>query len=112
ELYDLTPSLLGPSIDASQSAVPRTSLFDLLTLVQSGQKGTPSAYYLFNSRARTVVAGPDSSLQALKHDPATLALSPVKPKKVTTTTKATKGKPAKTTTKTVPPGKTTPGFKT
>ena len=39
ELYDLTPALYGPSVDASQTAVPDSSLFDLLSLVQTGQKG-------------------------------------------------------------------------
>ncbi len=112
ELYDLTPSLLGPSIDASQNPVPNTSLFDLLELVQAGQKGPPSAYYLFNSRTKRVVAGPDSNLHALKRDPQTLALKPVEPKTVTIKTKATKTTKAKTTTKVIPPGKTTPGFPT
>ena len=69
ELYDLTPSLYGPSIDAQQDAVPHTSLFDLLTLVQTGQKGAPSAYYLFNSRTKQLVAGPEQSVAALKRDP-------------------------------------------
>ena len=59
ELYDLTTSLLPPSIDASHNPVAFTSLFDLLTRVQSGQKGPPSAYYLFRSRDKKLVAGPD-----------------------------------------------------
>ncbi len=112
ELYDLTPSLYGPSIDASENPVPSPSLFDLLARVQSGQKGAPSAYYLFRSRGKKLIAGPDASLKALKNDSAVIALKPVQPKKVTTKTKATKGHPATTTTKTVPPGKTTPGFPT
>ena len=106
ELYDLTPSLYGPSIDASQNPVPHTRLFDLLALVQSGQKGPPSAYYLFDSRTKRLVAGPDESLAALKRDPVVLKLEPQKAKSVTVHTKASKGKPAKTTTKVVPPGKT------
>ncbi len=112
ELYDLTPSLYGPSIDASQNPVPHTRLFDLLALVQSGQKGPPSAYYLFDSRTKRLVAGPDESLAALKRDPVVLKLEPQKAKSVTVHTKASKGKPAKTTTKVVPPGKTSPGFPT
>src|SRR5439155_260418 len=47
ELYDLTPSLLSPSIAANQQPVPSTSLYNLLTRVQTGQKGKPTAYYLF-----------------------------------------------------------------
>ena len=114
ELYDLTPSLYGPSIDASQNPVPSANLFNLLVRVQTGQKGqgAPSAYYLFKSRGKKLIAGPEQSLKALKNDPLVLALEPVKPKTVTTKTKASKGHPAKTTTHVVPPGKTTPGFPT
>ncbi|HEY4347882.1 MAG TPA: protein translocase subunit SecD [Gaiellaceae bacterium] len=118
ELYDLTPSLLGPSIDGAQNPVANTSLFDLLGLVQSGQKGTPSGYYLFSSRTKKLIAGPLETLSGLKHDSVVLALKPVKPKTVKVkvkATKATKGHPAtKATvkTKTLPPGKTTPGFPT
>ncbi|HUY72804.1 MAG TPA: hypothetical protein VMV08_11215, partial [Gaiellaceae bacterium] len=116
ELYDLTPSLLGPSIDASENAVATTSLFDLLGLVQTGHKGAPSAYYLFSSRAKKLIAGPDQTLAALQRDPVVLKLVPVKPKTVKVkikVTKASKGKKAtKATTKTevVGPGKTTAGF--
>jgi SecD/SecF fusion protein len=112
ELYDLTPSLYGPSIDASQNPVAQTKLFDLLALVQSGQKGKPSAYYLFDSRTKRLIAGPADSLASLKRDPVVLHLSNQEPKQVTVHTKASKGKPAKTVTKTVQPGKTTPGFPT
>src|SRR5205814_5835080 len=50
ELYDLETSLVPPSISASQTPTTTTSLFGLLTSVQSGQKGKglPSQYYLFN----------------------------------------------------------------
>ena len=105
ELYDLTPSLYGPSIDAQQDAVPHTSLFDLLTLVQTGQKGAPSAYYLFNSRTKQIVAGPEQSVGALKRDPVVIELKPQKAK--TVTVKTGHGKNAKTTTHVVQPGKTT-----
>jgi SecD/SecF fusion protein len=53
QLYDLTPSLLPPSIDASQNPVTFTNLYDLLSRVQD-QKGTPSAYYLINKKTRKV----------------------------------------------------------
>jgi SecD/SecF fusion protein len=114
ELYDLTPSLYGPSIDATQTAVPYDRLFDLLNRVQTGQKGheIPSGYYLFRSRGKKLIVGPEQTLAALKRDPLVLRLQPVKPKTVTVKTKASKGKPAKTTTKVVPAGKTTPGFPT
>jgi SecD/SecF fusion protein len=109
ELYDLTPALLGPSINAQQVAVPDTSLFDLLTLEQSGQKGAPSAYDLFNSRTKALITS-DPTLKLLKADPLTKQLSPLAPKRVTVHTKAAKGKKATTTTKLVQPPKTTPGF--
>src|SRR5438270_11645797 len=67
ELYDLTPSLLQPSIDASQNPVATTSLFNLLSRVQTGQKGTPTAYYLFNTKTKKLVAGPtDTRTKLLK----------------------------------------------
>ncbi|MBV8597853.1 MAG: protein translocase subunit SecD [Actinobacteria bacterium] len=65
ELYDLTPALLSPSIDASQNAVPYTSLFNLLSRVQAGQKGTPSQYYLFRTKGKTLIAGPEATRKAL-----------------------------------------------
>jgi len=112
ELYDLTPSLYGPSIDAQENPVAVSNLFDLLNRVQTGQKGDahPSGYYLFRSNGKKLIAGPDQTIASLQRDPVVQALKPVQPKKVTTKTKASKGKPAKTTTRTIPPGKTTPGF--
>jgi SecD/SecF fusion protein len=112
ELYDLSPSLYGPSSAANpaQIANPYTKLFNLLALVQSGQKGKPSAYYLFDSRTKKLIAGPDESLAALKRDPVVQKLEPQKARTVVVHTKASKGKPATTHTKTVAPGKTTSGF--
>src|SRR6185437_11798883 len=78
ELYDLETSLVPPSIDASQNPAATSSLFGLLTSVQSGQKGTPSQYYLFNSRTKKPVAGPTSTLAQLKSDPAVKALKALK----------------------------------
>jgi SecD/SecF fusion protein len=60
ELYDLTPSLLPPSIDASQNPVAFTSLSTMLARVQSGQKGQPEAAYLFRTKTKRLVAGPVS----------------------------------------------------
>ena len=54
------PSLLGPSIDARRNRSPHTSLYELLNLVQTGYKGPPSAYYLFNSRTKEVDGRPGS----------------------------------------------------
>ena len=109
ELFDLTPSLIGPSIDAAQNAVAKTSLFDLLNLVQSGHPGTPTAYSLFVSRSKKLVAGPETTLAALQRAVRIKGLKAVQPK--TVTVKPTK-KGAKPTTKVIPPGKTTEGFPT
>jgi SecD/SecF fusion protein len=88
ELYDLETSLVPPSIDASQNPVATTSLFNLLSSVQSGQTGLPSEYYLFNSRTKLPVAGPTQTLAQLRRDPTVRALKPLKAtakKKLTTT---------------------------
>ncbi len=100
ELYDLETSLVPPSVSASQTPIATTSLFDLLTSVQSGQKGLPSQYYLFNSRTKKPVAGPTETLTQLKRDPAVKALKPLKPKQ------------AKRKTSAATPLKTTKGFPT
>jgi SecD/SecF fusion protein len=78
ELYDLETSLMPPSIDANSNPVATTSLFNLLTSVQSGQKGLPAQYYLFNSKTKKPVAGPTQTLAQLKRDPAVKALKPLK----------------------------------
>ncbi|MDX6566733.1 MAG: SecD/SecF fusion protein, partial [Gaiellales bacterium] len=78
ELYDLETSLVPPSIDASQNPVATTSLYGLLTSVQSGQKGQPAQYYLFNSRTKQQVAGPFDTLAGLKNDPTVKKLKPLK----------------------------------
>ncbi len=74
ELYDLTPSLLPPSIDSSQNPVPITKLYTLLARVQSGQTGTPTAFYLFRVKGKRLIAGPTDTLAHLKKDPAAAAL--------------------------------------
>jgi len=97
ELYDLETSLVPPSIGAGQNPIETTSLYGLLTTVQSGQKGLPSQYYLFNSRTKKPVAGPSETLQQLKRDPAVKSLKPLKAKAVkgetSTPLKTTKGFP-------------------
>ena len=49
ELYDMTPALVSPSVNAAgDSAQPYVNLYDLLTAVQSNAAtGTPSGYVLF-----------------------------------------------------------------
>jgi preprotein translocase subunit SecD len=59
DFYDLTPSLLPPSIDASENVVAETSLYDLLSPAQSSSQGTPGPYYLFRTTGKKLVAGPE-----------------------------------------------------
>jgi SecD/SecF fusion protein len=49
ELYDLTPALVAPSVNAAGNATePYTNLYDLLSTVQAkATTGTPSGYALF-----------------------------------------------------------------
>ncbi len=79
EFYDLTPSLLAPSIDSSHQPVPATSLYSLLTQAHPGT-GAPSAFYLFNTKSQKIAAGPDNTLTQLLPDrkvPAGMAVATV-----------------------------------
>jgi SecD/SecF fusion protein len=64
ELYDLESSLAGPSVDAVGNPVASASLHDLLARVQSGRRGGPSAYWLFEPRSKRLLAGPAASKPA------------------------------------------------
>ena len=68
ELYDLTPSLLPPSIGAGQNPVAIPNLFDLLTRVQTGQHGNPTAAYLIRTKTKRIVAGPAEGLGLVKRE--------------------------------------------
>jgi SecD/SecF fusion protein len=66
ELYDLTPSLLPPSIDASENPVYETTLFDLLSRDQhSSVKGKAGPYYLFRTKGKKQLKGPSTSRKLL-----------------------------------------------
>jgi SecD/SecF fusion protein len=101
ELYDLETSLVPPSVDSSQNPRTTTSLYNLLTSVQSGQSGLPSQYYLFNSKTKKPVAGPAQTLKQLRQDPTVKTLKPVKG--ATDTLRTTKGFPSGYQMLTVPP---------
>jgi len=59
ELFDLEPSLSGPSV-ANNEPRPTTSLFELLSSIQSqAKKGEVPGYYLANSKTKRIVAGPE-----------------------------------------------------
>ena len=110
ELYDLTPSLYGPSIDAQQDAVPHTSLFDLLTLVQTGPEGRAVGLLPLQLADEEARRRPRAVRRRAEARPVVISLEPQKAK--TVTVKTGHGKNAKTTTQVVKPGKTTAGFPT
>jgi SecD/SecF fusion protein len=59
ELYDLETSLVSPSISILGFPVEHTSLYDLLTAVQSQVKdGKSDAWYVVNTKTERVVSGP------------------------------------------------------
>jgi SecD/SecF fusion protein len=69
EFYDFEADLTGPSVNGLTARVPvaSASLFDLLSAPQTralADKGTPSQWYLFNSK-KVVRAGPTPTKQAL-----------------------------------------------
>ncbi|TML85809.1 MAG: hypothetical protein E6G09_05055, partial [Actinobacteria bacterium] len=69
QFYDFEADLTGPSVSGLTSRVPvaSASLFDLLSAPQTrvlAAKGTPSQWYLFNSK-KVVRAGPTPTKQAL-----------------------------------------------
>src|SRR5713226_2893669 len=68
EFYDFEVDLTGPSVNGlAQVPVAAPSLFDLLSAPQTGalaDKGTPSQWYLFDSK-KVVRAGPTPTKQAL-----------------------------------------------
>jgi preprotein translocase subunit SecD len=63
ELYDMVPALVSPSVSArGDTAVPYTSLYDLLSAVQSkAASGTPSGYVLFKPVKVTQTTGTGKS---------------------------------------------------
>jgi SecD/SecF fusion protein len=59
ELFDLETSLVGPSISLQGFPVEHTSLYDLLSQVQSQVKdGKSDGWYVVNPKTKRVVSGP------------------------------------------------------
>jgi SecD/SecF fusion protein len=87
ELYDLVPALVSPSVDSTGNPAPLTSIYDLLSRVQSGAgtKGAPEAYYLFRSKTTTT-------------PPATPTTPLIKPKQKSKAATKPKAKPTTKTT--------------
>ncbi len=70
QFYDLETDVVGPSTDGAGGVVANPSLYDLLKQVQlDAKKGTPTAFYLFNSKTKKVVAGPEETRQKLLEAP-------------------------------------------
>jgi SecD/SecF fusion protein len=65
ELYDLETSLVPPSVDAAQNPVASPNLYDLLQRVKSREDAKPSAYYLFRTKGKKLIAGPEDTRQRL-----------------------------------------------
>ncbi len=72
ELYDLETSLTGPSVGGGTTGVAplaETSLYRLLSGEQAAaKKGSPSAYYLFDKKAKRLIFGPSDTRSTLLKD--------------------------------------------
>ena len=67
ELYDLEPSLTGPSVDTQGNPVPIPRLYDLLARVQAqAAAGSPDTYYLFDKQKRLAVGPVPTRKAALR----------------------------------------------
>ena len=65
QFYDLENDVVPPSSDGAGHVVATASLYELLNAVKADtKKGTPTAFYLFNSK-KQLVAGPEDTLAKL-----------------------------------------------
>jgi SecD/SecF fusion protein len=65
QFYDLEADVTGPSTDGAGHVVATGSLYQLLNAVKEDtKKGTPTAFYLFNSK-KQLAAGPEDTLAKL-----------------------------------------------
>jgi SecD/SecF fusion protein len=66
ELFDLERDLVAPSIDArTRQPIATPKLYDLLAGQQAlAEKGTPDAYYVFETKGKKLVRGPVQTKQA------------------------------------------------
>jgi len=72
QFYDLEADLVSPSIDAQGFPVATTSLYGLLSRVQSTAGKNPEGWYVFNRLHKQVVGPVDTKAQALKRYGGTL----------------------------------------
>jgi SecD/SecF fusion protein len=69
QFYDLEADVTGPSTDGNGNVNPNPSLFSLLQQVQTeAEKGTPTAFYLFDAKKR-VKQGPEDTRKKLLDTP-------------------------------------------
>jgi SecD/SecF fusion protein len=69
QFYDFEADVTGPSQDSNGNPTATGSLFQLLNAVKKdAQKGTPTAYYLFNPKKR-LVGGPEDTVKRLLDKP-------------------------------------------
>jgi SecD/SecF fusion protein len=65
ELFDLETSLVGPSLSVAGAPIEHTSLYQLLSAVQSqAEQGKPNAFYVFARGTKKLVAGPLATREA------------------------------------------------
>ena len=95
ELFDLEADLVGPSRSAQGFPVASTKLFDLLAGQQTLAKGSPTAFYVFDAKKKTLFAGPlQTRAQALQERDKRIAAASAAPQgggqgaKTTTTPKS------------------------
>ena len=70
QFYDLETDVTGPSNNGAGGVVAFPSLYNLLSQVQiDAKKGTPTAFYLFNSKTKRLVAGPEDTRAKLLDTP-------------------------------------------
>jgi SecD/SecF fusion protein len=70
QFFDLEQDVTGPSTDGAGNVVATPSLYALLNQVQpDAKKGTPTAFYLFNSKTKKLVAGPEDTRAKLLATP-------------------------------------------
>jgi SecD/SecF fusion protein len=70
QFYDLETDVTGPSNNGAGGVVAYPSLYNLLNQVQAdAKKGTPTAFYIFNSKTKKLVAGPEDTRAKLLDTP-------------------------------------------
>jgi SecD/SecF fusion protein len=70
QFFDLEADVVPPSTDGSGNVIADGSLFDLLKQVQPDtKKGRPTAFYIFNTKTKKLVGGPEDTRAKLLDTP-------------------------------------------